>query len=339
MKSIVFNEYGGREVMSIQDMPEPETHNRDIKIKVHAAGINPVDWKTRAGFLKRVLKLEFPAKMGFDCAGEVVEVGMRARNNKVGDRVYAYTGAKNMGTFSEYVTIEKTDVAPMPDSLSYEDAASLPLVGLTAWQVIVDIMKLKEGQKIFIHCGSGGVGTFAIQLAKHIGAEVTTTSSEKNHAFLNSLGADRCIDYTKEDFTTLGPEFDAVFAITGDDDLLNSFKIVKPGGIVVGITALPDEEYARQLGLGFLARLVLRRQNKPIIDAAKKAEADYRFWALQPSEAQLRRIAELVDKGAIKPTIDSVYEFDQFQEAFSQLENGHARGKVVLRVIPSNSGE
>jgi NADPH:quinone reductase-like Zn-dependent oxidoreductase len=339
MKSIVFNEYGGPDVMSIQDMPEPETHNRDIKIKIHSAGINPVDWKTRAGFLKRVLKLQFPAKMGFDCAGEVVEVGMRARNTKVGDRVYAYTGAENMGTFSEYMTVEKTDVAPMPESLSYEDAASLPLVGLTAWQVLMDVMKLKKGQKIFIHSGSGGVGTITIQLAKHLGAEITTTSSEKNHAFLKALGADQCIDYTKEDFTTLGPEFDAVFAVTGDKDLLNSFKIVKPGGIVVGITALPDEDYAKQLGLGFFARLILRKQNKPVIDAAQNAEANYRFWAVQPSEAQLRRIAELVDKGIIKPTIDSVFDFEQYKEAFSHLEQGHVRGKVVLRVIPSNSGE
>jgi len=336
MKSIVFNEYGGPEVMSIQETAEPETHNRHVKIKVMAAGINPVDWKTRAGFLKRVLKLDFPVKMGMDCAGEVVEVGMRARNTKVGDRVYAYTGANNMGTLSEFITVEKTDIAPMPESLGFEEAASLPLVGLTAWQVLVDIMKLKEGQKIFIHCGSGGVGTVAIQLAKHIGAEITTTASAKNHAKLLELGATRCIDYTTEDYTSLGSEFDAVFAITGDDDLLNSFKLVKPGGIVVAITTLPDEETAKQLGLGFLARLFLRKQNKPILEAAKKAEAEYRFWAVQPSEAQLRRIAELVDRGALKPTIDSIHDFEQFKEAFLHLEQGHARGKVVIRTTPSN---
>lgn len=332
MKAIAANQYGGPEVLMIQDLPEVEMTPRDVKVKVHAASLNPVDWKIREGHLKQAYALQFPWIAGQDMAGVVTEVGMRARNLKVGDRVYARVNHLKMGTLCETVTVEKTDVAKMPESLSFEEAASLPLVALTAWQVLVEIMNVKGGDSVFIQSGSGGVGTFAIQLAKHLGAIVTTTSSATNHPLLRELGADEVIDYHSEKYTDRGPIFDHVFAILGDAELLNAFKIVKPGGTVVGITGLPDEEYARNAGFGALKRFFLRRMNKPVIEAAAAAQARYKFHALYPSEAQLRTIAGLIDAGTIKPVIDSVYAFDDFKQAFEKLEDGHAKGKIVIRV-------
>ncbi|HIA47627.1 MAG TPA: NADP-dependent oxidoreductase [Candidatus Hydrogenedentes bacterium] len=332
MKAIVMTGYGGPEKAEIQDLPEVEMTARDVKVKVHAASLNPVDWKIREGHLKRAIQLTFPRIMGQDMAGVVTEVGMRARNLKVGDRVYARVNHLKMGTLAEYVSVEKTDVAAMPESLSFEESASIPLVGLTAWQVIVEIMKLEQGQSIFIHSGSGGVGTFAIQLAKHLGATVTTTASAGNHALLKELGADDVIDYTQSDYAEKGPVYDAVFAIRGDEDLEKSFKLVKPGGIVVGITGLPDDIYAQKRGMGFIARMFLRYANRKITALAAEAQATYRFHALDPSEAQLRRIAELIDSGEIKPIIDTVYPFEDFAKAFEQLEDGHVKGKVVIQI-------
>lgn len=338
MKAIVINGYGGPDKASIQDVPEVEMTARDVKVKVHAASLNPVDWKIREGQLKQAFKLTFPRILGQDMSGVVTEVGMRARNLKVGDRVYARVNHLKMGTLCEYVCVEKTDVCVMPKSLSFDDAASIPLVGLTSWQVLVEIMKLSEGQSVFIHSGAGGVGSFAIQLAKHLGATVTTTASAKNHEFVKGLGADEVIDYTTSDYTAKGPIFDAVFAIRGEADLENSFKIVKPGGIVVGITGLPDDLYARKRGMGFVPRMIMRFLNRKIVALAAQAKATYRFHALDPSEAQLRRIAELIDSGAIKPVVEHVYSFEQYAEAFEALEKGHTRGKIVISVSSETPG-
>lgn len=332
MKAVVTKAYGGPEQMALVDVPAPEMLNRDVRVKVHAASINPVDWKFREGHLKRAYKVTFPWILGQDVAGVVTEVGMRARNLKVGDRVYARVNHIKMGTLCEEVCVEKTDVAKMPESASFEEAASIPLVGLTAWQVIVEIMKVKQGDSIFIHSGSGGVGTFAIQLAKHLGANVTSSSSAANHDLLRELGADECIDYHEQDYTELGPRFDHVFAIRGGEDLIKSFELVKPGGTVVGITGLPDDTFAKNAGMGFIARMYLKRANKDVTQAASQAHAEYRFHALSCSEAQLRRIAALIDEGAIKPVIDSVYTLDDYAAAFAKLESGHAHGKIVVRV-------
>jgi len=337
MKSLVMTGYGGPEVMAIQDAPEPEIHGRDVLVQIMAAGINPVDWKIREGQLKQAVKLTFPTSMGFECAGVVLDRGNSARHFKVGDKVYAHVVPERMGAFSEIMAIDKSSIAPMPENVSFEEAASLPLVGLTAWQVYYDIMKLKEGQKLFINSGSGGVGTFAIQLAKHIGAEVTTVASPANHELLKSLGADTVLDYNTLDYADLGPVFDAVFAIRGESDLENAFKLVKPGGMVVCITATPDEPYARSIGLGAVPRFFLRMMNRKIMALAKKANATYRFYALHPSEAQLRLIKDVVEQGAVKPVVDKVYPLESYKEAFEHLEGGHARGKVVLQIRDDNS--
>lgn len=339
MKAVITKAYGGPDQMELTDVPEPQLLNRDVRVQVHAASINPVDWKFREGHLKRAYKVTFPWILGQDVAGVVTEVGMRARNLKVGDRVYARVNHLKMGTICEEVTVEKTDIAKMPESLSFEEAASIPLVGLTSWQVLVEIMKVKNGDSIFIHAGSGGVGTFAIQLAKHLGAKVTSTSSAANHDLLRELGADEVIDYHEQDYTDLGPKFDHVFAIRGGEDLMKSFKLAKPQGTVVGITGLPDDTYAKSAGFGFFTRQFLKYANRDVTSAAAQAQAQYRFHALSCSEAQLRRIAALVDEGAIKPVVDSVFSMQDYAAAFAKLEEGHARGKIVIRVRDEASAE
>jgi NADPH:quinone reductase-like Zn-dependent oxidoreductase len=332
MKAVVMNAYGGPEVMELTEVPPPPLYPRDVRVKVYAASINPIDFKIRSGQFKRVLKYTLPLPMGFDVAGEVVETGMRATHFDVGDRVYACVQSGRVGTLAEEITVERTDVAPMPKSLSYEQAAAVPLVALTAWQVLVDHMRLKQGQSILVHAGAGGVGTFAIQFAKHLGARVTATASAPKHAMLKELGADECIDHKSQDFTQGGPRFDAVFDTIGGENLMNSFKVVKPGGTVVSIVSLPDEPTAKRLGLNPLVRFALRFMNRRITAAAKQAQANYRFHSATPAEAQLRRIAEIIDAGHVRPVIDSVFPLEQFREAFAKLESGHATGKIVVRV-------
>ncbi len=332
MKAVVMKAYGGPEVMELSDVPAPPLYPRDVRIKIFAASINPIDFKIRSGQFKQVLKYTLPMPMGFDVAGEVIETGMRATHFDVGDRVYACVQSGRIGTLAEEITVERTDVAPMPKSLSYEQAAAVPLVALTAWQVLVDQMRLKAGQTILIHAGAGGVGTFAIQFAKHLGARVTATASAAKHALLKELGADECVDYRSQDFTAGGARFDAVFDTVGGDNLMKSFKVVKPGGTVVCIVALPDEPTAKRLGLNAFVRLALRFMNRKITAAAKAAQANYRFHSATPAEAQLRRIADLIDAGHVRPVIDSVFPLEQFREAFAKLESGHASGKIVVRV-------
>ncbi len=332
MKAVVYKEYGGPEVMELADVPEPGMTVRDVRVEVRAASINPIDYKIRSGQFKRVLRYKLPVVAGFDVSGVVTEVGMRARHFKVGDPVYAYVQHGRMGTLAEQVTIERTDVAPMPKSLSFEQAAAVPLTGLTAWQCAVDAMNLQPGQKVLIHGGAGGVGTFAIQFGKYLGAEVAATASAPKHALLKELGADTCIDYRNEDFAERGRSFDAVLDTVGGSTLYKSFEVVKPGGVVVSIVSLPDEPTARRMGLNPVIRLILRFLNRKIYRAAREAEAGYRFVSVQPSEAQLRRIAGLIDEGHVRPVIDSVYELEDFGKAFAALEDGHATGKIVLRI-------
>lgn len=332
MKAVVMKSYGGPEVMELVDLPAPGLWVRDVRIKVYAASINPIDFKIRSGQFKRALKYTLPVPMGFDVAGEVIETGMRATHFDIGDRVFAYVQPGRIGTLAEEITVERTDVAPMPKSLTYEQAAAVPLTALTAWQALVDYIHLAAGQSILIHAGAGGVGTFAIQFAKHLGAHVTATASAPKHALLKELGADECIDYKSQDFTQGGPRFDAVFDTIGGENLMKSFKVVKPGGTVVSIVALPDEPTAKRLGLNWPIRMALRFLSRRITAAAREAKANYRFLSAQPAEAQLRRIAGLIDAGHVRPVIDSVFPLEQFREAFAKLESGHATGKIVIRV-------
>jgi len=332
MKALIYKDYGGPEVMELTDIPDPQTGQRDVKVRVHAAGLNPVDHKIRTGMLRRALKFNMPIVAGFDVSGVVTEVGLRARHFEEGDRVFAYVNMGRPGTCMETICIDRSDVAPMPKSLSFDQAAGVPLAALTAWQTLVDVIKPQSGHEILIHAGAGGVGTFAIQFARHMGARVTTTASAGKHALLKELGAAECIDYTNTDFTTLGPKFHAVFDTVGGKTLVDSFKVVKPGGKVVSVVSLPDDATAKRMNLGFVARFVIRQKLKPVLAAARAAKAEYRWISVAPSEAQLRRIGELIDQGHVKVVIDSVHPFENFRDAFTKLESGHATGKIVLHI-------
>ncbi len=332
MKALVYKDYGGPEVMSLTDIPEPPTGQREVKVRVHAAGLNPLDFKVRNGLLRRVLKYKMPLVAGFDLSGEVIEVGLRARHFDIGDRVFAYAGPSRPGTCKEIVCIDRADVAPMPKSLGFDQAAGVPLAALTAWQALHDTIKLKSGQEILIHAGAGGVGTFAIQFARHLGARVTTTASVAKHALLKDLGAAECIDYKTRDFATLGKKFDAVFDTLGGKALIDSFNVVKPGGKVLSIVSLPDDATAKRMNLGLVARLFIRYTLRPVKAAAKAAQAEYRWLSVAPSEAHLRQIGDLIDQGHVKVILDSVYPLDEFSKAYAKLESGHATGKIVLRL-------
>jgi NADPH:quinone reductase-like Zn-dependent oxidoreductase len=332
MKALVYKDYGGPEVMALTEIPDPQTTQRDVKVRVYAAGLNPVDFKIRNGQFRRAFKFNMPLVAGFDVSGVVTEVGLRARHFEEGDRVFAFVNMGRPGTCMDTVCIDRSDVAPMPKSLSFDQAAGVPLAALTAWQALVDAMKLQSGQEILIHAGAGGVGTFAIQFARHMGARVTATASAGKHALLKELGAAECIDYTKTNFTTLGPKFHAVFDTVGEKTLIDSFKVVKPGGKVVSIVSLPDDAAAKRLNMGLVARLFIRHKLRPVVAAARAAKAEYRWFSAAPSEAQLRRIAELIDQGHVKVIMDSVHPLDNFREAFAKLESGHATGKIVLRI-------
>lgn len=332
MKALVYKSYGGPEVMALSDIPEPQTGQRDVKVQVYAAGLNPVDYKIRNGMLRRALKYNLPIVAGFDVSGVVTEVGLRARHFEEGDRVFAFVNMGRPGTCMETICIDRSDVAPMPKSLSFDQAAGVPLAALTAWQALHDAIKIRPNEEILIHAGAGGVGSFAVQIARGMGARVTTTVSAGKQALARELGAEECIDYTKADFTALGPKFHAVFDTVGGKTLIDSFKVVKPGGKVVSIVALPDEESAKHLKLGLIPRLFIRFSLRDVMAAAKAAKAEYKWFSVAPSEAQLRRIGELIDQGKVKVILDSVYPLENFREAFGALESGHATGKIVLHI-------
>ena len=332
MRAVVMTHYGGREVLDLQERPVPQPGANDLLIAVRAASLNPVDWKIREGKLKAALRFPMPHILGRDLAGEVVEAGPQVTAFKAGDQVYACVEHEGEGTLAEFAVTDAANVAPMPSNLSYEEAASLPLVGLTSWQALVGLMNLQAGQKILVHAGAGGVGTFAVQLAKHRGAYVAATASPHNHGLLTDLGVDRCIDYHSEDFTDVCKGYDAIFDTLGGKTLRKSIDTVREGGWVVNITDLPDPQTAREMGLPWFVRLGLRFATRKVTAQARGRGVNYRMLLMHSDGATLREIAGLVEQGAIRPVIDTEYAMDGYKEAFEKLETGHARGKVVLKM-------
>ena len=233
---------------------------------------------------------------------------------------------------AEYVVSNVNDTALIPSNLSFDESASIPLVGLTTYQALEDIAKLSKGEKILIHAGSGGIGTFAIQLAKHLGAHVTTTTSTKNISFVKGLGADKVIDYTSENYLDEGAVFDVVFDTLGGEHTLNSFKVIKNEGRVISISGAIDEATAEQFGLNKFIRMILAFQTRKVTRAASKKNAMYRFLFMSPNGEQLKKIAKLYESGEIKPIIDKTYNFSEAIQALEYLSKGHARGKVIVKI-------
>ncbi len=331
MKAFVVDRYK-KAALRLAEMPVPDVRDNDVLVEIHAAGLNLLDSKIRDGEFKPILPYRPPFILGHDVTGTVVRVGSKVRKFKPGDDVYARSRDGRIGTFAEYIAMDETDLALKPKNLSMEEAASVPLVGLTAWQVLVDAADLKKGQKVFVQAGSGGVGTFAIQLAKHLGATVATTASGASADLVKGLGADIVVDYKKDDFEKVLSGYDVVLNSQDAKTLEKSLRVLKPGGKLISISGPPDPEFAREKGLNMVLRLVLRLLSRGIRTKAKRVGVGYQFLFMAANGEQLSKITALIESGAIRPVMDRVFPFEQTNEALAYVETGHAKGKVVVKM-------
>jgi NADPH:quinone reductase-like Zn-dependent oxidoreductase len=332
MKAFVVDKYKKNGALRLVSVPEPAVQDDDVLVRIQAAGVNLLDSKIRDGEFKPLLPYKPPFILGHDVAGTVVRVGARVRRFKVGDEVYARPRDHRVGTFAEFIAINEADVALKPKNLSIAEAASIPLVGLTAWQALVEVAKVKRGQKVFIQAGSGGVGTFAIQLAKHLGAVVATTTSTKNIALVKSLGADVVIDYKTQDFEKLLSGYDLVINSQDAKTLEKSLGVLKRGGRLISISGPPDPAFAKALGLNPILKLVLRLLSRGVRKKAAKLGVGYAFLFMRAEGRQLGEITSLIESGVIRPVVDKVFPFEQTGEALAYVETGRAKGKVVISV-------
>jgi NADPH:quinone reductase-like Zn-dependent oxidoreductase len=332
VKAFVVDRYQKQAALRFADMPTPEPREDEALIEVHAAGVNLLDAKIRSGEFKLILPYRLPLVLGHDVAGVVVKVGARVRQFKPGDEVYARPDDFRIGTFAEFVAVKEASLALKPKNLTMEEAASIPLVGLTAWQALVEKAELKKGQKVFIQAGSGGVGTFAIQLAKHLGATVATTTSTTNIALVQNLGADLVIDYKKQDFEHVLREHDVVLNSQDGKTLEKSLRILKRGGKLISISGPPDPEFGRAIAAPGFVRLVMRLLSAGVRRKAHRWGVGYSFLFMKASGSQLREITGLIEAGAIRPVMDRTFPFESTNEALAYVEAGRAKGKVVVRL-------
>lgn len=307
MKAAVYHDYAAPVV--IAEVAHPDLQDGAVLIKVHAASLNPIDNILRAGYLRQMLELSFPHVKGYDVSGTVVEVGKNVQGVKIGDEVFARPNQEDAGAIAEFARIQENELAIKPANISHEEAASVPLAGLTAWQALVTKGNIKEGDKVLIHAGSGGVGTLAIQIAKHFGAFVATTTSAKNVELVKDLGADLVIDYTSQAFEGEVSNYDLVFDTIGGETLSRSFEVLKKGGTVVSVKDQDKEGLAEKYGVGF------------------------EWFFMWPDGEMLTELGRLISEGTIKTVIDSTYPMDQAAAAFDRLATGRAKGKIVVSVI------
>ncbi|SCC42834.1 NADP-dependent oxidoreductase [Bacillus mycoides] len=331
MKAMIIDKYG-KVPMRMAEVPTPETNEYEVLAEIHAASINPIDFKIRDGKVKMLLKYEMPLILGNDFSGVIVKVGSKVTRFKVGDEIYARPRKNKIGTFAEYISIHEDNIALKPKNLTFEEAAAIPLVGLTSYQALHDIMHLQKGQKILIHAGSGGVGTFAIQLAKIMGATVTTTASEAGANLVKSLGADEIINYKTENFEDILINYDAVFDTIGGTTLEKSFNIIKSGGNIVSVSGMPNARFGKEFGSGFFKTLLFSLASKKLTALEKKHNAQYSFLFMKPSGDQLRIIANYIEAGQIKPIIDRIFPFEDAQKAMEYSESGRAKGKIIVKI-------
>jgi len=330
MKAFTIDRYGKKVALKATEMPEPALADNDVLVQIHAAGVNPLDLKIRDGEFKMILPYRMPLIMGNDLAGVVVRVGARVQRFKPGDEVYARPDDNRIGAFAEFIAIQESSLAIKPKDLTMEQAASIPLVGLTAWQALVEKANVKKGQKVLIHAGSGGVGTIAIQLAKHLGAYVATTTSTANVEWVKRLGADLVIDYKKDDFEKVLHGYDLVLNSLGTDTLEKSLQVLKPGGKLISISGPPDADFAKSAGLSGFFKVVMGLLSYGIRKKAKRRGVSYSFLYMRASGDQLSKITSLIDAGAIVPVVDRVFPFQQTQQALDYVETGRAKGKVIV---------
>ncbi len=332
MKAFVIDKYKRNGRLRLTEMPEPILREDEVLIRVHAAGLNLLDSKIRDGEFKLILPYKFPLILGHDVAGTVVRVGARVGKFKAGDEVYTRLADFRIGAFAEFAAVKEEFAAIKPKALTMEEASSIPLVGLTAWQALIEIAKLKKGQKVFIQAGSGGVGTFAIQLAKSLGATVATTTSEANVDWVKKLGADIVIDYKKEDFENILRDYDVVLNSQDAKTLDKSLRVLRPGGQIISISGPPDPEFGKQIGAPWFVKLILRALSYGIRRKAKRHNVAFSFLFMKANGNQLREITSLIDSGAIRPIVDRVFPFAETNTALAYVEKGRAKGKVVVKV-------
>jgi len=332
MKAFSIDRYSKKDPMRLGEIPEPELRDDDVLIQVHAAGLNMLDSKIKSGEFKLILPYRMPLVLGHDVAGVVSRVGPRVRQFKVGDEVYSRPPDHRIGTLAEFIAVNQNDVAPKPKNVTMEEAASIPLVGLTAWQALVERAHLQKGQKVLIQAGSGGVGTFAIQLAKYIGATVATTTSSANTDLVKSLGADIVIDYKKDDFAKVLQDYDVVLHSQDATVLEKSLRILKPGGTLISISGPPDPAFTKGIRARWFVSLIVRLLSSGVRKKATRRGLTYSFLFMRANGHQLREITRLIDAGYIHPVMDRVFPFESSNEALAHLETGRAKGKVAVKV-------
>lgn len=308
MKAVRIHDFGGPEVLVYEDAERPRPAQGEVVVRVHAAGINPVDWKVRIGRLRGRVNHQLPLILGWDLAGVVDEVGEGVTHLNVGDEVYSRPDIARNGAYAEYCVVRAAELALKPASIDFVHAAAVPLSCLTAWQSLFDAAHLTAGQSVLIHAAAGGVGHFAVQLARWKGAHIYATASARNAEFVRGLGAHEIIDYTTTRFEDVVKEIDVVFDTVGGDTYERSFKTLRNGGVIVSLLNQPNEALAQQYGV----------------------RAAYVF--VQPNAAQLTEIATLIDQGALMPHVETVLPLSESQEAHRLVESGHTRGKIVLKI-------
>jgi len=328
MKAFVVTHYGP-DGLEAAEIPTPTVGPHDVLVEVRAASINPLDKMVRNGEFKQLIKYKRPFALGHDVAGVISQVGSDVREFKVGDEVYSRPRDLRIGTFAEQIAIDAADVALKPASLSFEEAAAGPLVGLAAWQALADCADIRSGQKVLVHAGAGGLGSTVIQVAKHLGAYVATTASNKDIDKVRALGADEVIDYTSTDFADILSGYDVVLDSLGLASLEKSLTILKPGGLAISVVGPPDPHFAVQLGQPLL-KPVMSLMSRKIRTRARKLGVRYSFLFMQASGAQLKTLAALYDTGVLRPVLDRTFPFADTIEAMAYVEQGKANGKIVI---------
>jgi len=311
MKAVRIHDYGDVDTLTYEDAPMPEPGPADVRLRVHAAAVNPVDWKIRAGYLSSMIPYVMPLTIGWDVSGVVERVGAEVTHLAVGDAVYCRPDITRDGSYAEYMVVRASEVAAKPQTLSHNEAAAVPLAGLTAWQGLFDHGHLKQGERVLIHAGAGGVGSFAIQFAKSAGAHVIATASSANEELIRDLGADEFVDYRSQRFEEALAKVDVVLDTIGGDTLDRSIGLLKSGGRLVSVVATPDPEALAAMG------------------------ATGGIFMVQPSSENLASIANLIDAGTVRVIIDSVFPLWEAHAAHTKSQTGRAKGKIVLEVVPA----
>ncbi|MBM7419675.1 MULTISPECIES: NADP-dependent oxidoreductase [Chryseobacterium] len=332
MKAFSISYYKKNSELQFVDVPEPIVREDEVLVEIYAASVNLLDSKIKSGEFKLILPYKMPLILGHDVAGVIIKVGSKVKNFKVGDEIYARASDFHIGTFAEFISVNEKDIALKPKNLTMEEATSIPLVSLTAWQTLVEKSKVQKGQKVFIQAGSGGVGTFAIQLAKHLGATVATTASEKSFDFLKDLGADVLIDYKTQNFEDVLIDYDVVLNSQDSKTLEKSFEVVKSQGEIISISGPPTPVFAEEFNLPWYVKFATKLLSSKVRKRAKKQNVNYSFLFMKADGKQLTEITKLIESGKIKPVIDKVFAFENTNDAVRYVESGRAKGKVVVKM-------